>query len=80
MRCKRFLLGTKGDKAQMSGNRRSSGSSTECLALALLGIAFMPLVGLYMIVKGSGNEKGVGVLLTIVGLAIWIALSIRYAT
>ncbi len=60
---------------------RHRGSSSDdsgmgCLVMIILAMVAMPLVGLYMAFKGKDDgQKVLGVVLTIVGIIIWIAAS-----
>ena len=52
----------------------SDDSGMGCLVMIILGLVAMPLVGLYMLFKGDDDgQKAIGVILTIVGIIIWIA-------
>lgn len=54
----------------------SDDSGIGCIVMVVLGLVAMPLVGLYMMAKGTGDsEKVIGAILTIVGIIIWIAAS-----
>ena len=54
--------------------RGSDDSGMGCLVMIILGMVAMPLVGLYMLFKGEDDgQKAIGVILTIVGIIIWIA-------
>lgn len=51
----------------------SDDSGMGCLVMVILGMVAMPLVGLYMMFKGEDDgQKTIGVILTIVGIIIWI--------
>ena len=59
-------------------HRHSRGGSDDsgmgCLVMIILGMVAMPLVGLYMLFTGKDDgQKAIGVVLTIVGIIIWIA-------
>ena len=55
-------------------SKRTKGDDTGmgCLALAILAVFCMPLVGIYMVLTGNNEVKGIGVALTIVGVIAWI--------
>ena len=56
------------------GRGGSDDSGMVCLVMIILGMVAMPLVGLYMLFKGEDDgQKAIGVILTIVGIIIWIA-------
>lgn len=55
----------------MSGRKKDDGMM-GCLAIVFIGIVAMPLVGVYMQVKGNDEQKGIGLVLTIIGLILWI--------
>ncbi|MDD3186158.1 MAG: hypothetical protein PHT76_12740 [Anaerostipes sp.] len=55
----------------MSGRKKDDGMM-GCLAIVFIGIVAMPLVGVYMLVKGNDEQKGIGLVLTIIGLILWI--------
>ena len=55
----------------MSGRKKDDGMM-GCLAIVFIGIVAMPLVGVYMLVKGKDEQKGIGLVLTIIGLILWI--------
>ena len=48
-------------------------SGMGCLVIFVLGLMAMPLVGLYMLIAGeNSDQKVIGLILTIVGLILWI--------
>ena len=48
-------------------------SGMGCLVVLVLGLMAMPLVGLYMLIAGEDtDQKAIGLILTIVGLILWI--------
>ena len=55
----------------MSGRKKDDGMM-GCLAIVFIGIVAMPLVGVYMLVKGKDEHKGIGLILTIIGVILWI--------
>ena len=55
----------------MSGRKKDDGMM-GCLAIVFIGIVAMPLVGVYMLVKGKDEQKGIGLILTIIGVILWI--------
>ena len=47
------------------------------IALVLMLIAALPIVGLVKIIKGNtDDEKGLGVILLIIGIVLWIVLAV----
>lgn len=59
----------------MHRHHRCDDSGTGCLALILMAVIAMPLVGLYIAIKGeSDEEKLLGVALLIVGIIMYIAM------
>ena len=53
-------------------NYNSDNSGFGCLLMLIVLIFAMPLVGIYLIVKGNENEKTVGWILLILGMILWI--------
>ena len=52
-------------------------SGMGCLLAIVLGLMAMPLVGLYLLLAGKNSEqKVIGMLLTIVGVILWIMASV----
>lgn len=62
-----FHVHNERNKHQMSDEGGS------CLVMVVLIIFFMPLVGIYYIFTGDEGEKVIGVLLLLIGIAIWVA-------
>ena len=59
----------------MAGRYRRNGEAETlgCLAQLLLLLVAMPFVGLYLLINPySTMSKGLGLLLTVFGVAIWI--------
>ena len=56
--------------------RRNSDSATSALAIVLLAIFALPLVGLYLMSKQNGSHKMLGLVLTVVGFAIWVWIAL----
>lgn len=52
-------------------------SGLGCLVILLLAIFAMPIVGLYMVFKGDESQKALGIVLTIIGVILWIYLGIQ---
>ena len=51
-------------------------SGMGCLVALVLGLMAMPLVGLYMLIAGkNAGQKTIGLILTIVGVVLWIMAS-----
>ena len=56
----------------MAKNNSDDNNGLGC-ALLLVAIVFaMPLVGIYLIVKGSDDYKGVWIALLILGIVVWV--------
>ncbi len=57
-------------------NRKQNSSSDGALAIfiVLIAIVLMPIAGIYLLTKDSTKEKVIGIVLTIVGIILWIAL------
>lgn len=57
-------------------NRKQNSNSDGALAIfiALIAIVLMPIAGIYLLTKDSPKEKVIGIVLTIVGIILWIAL------
>ena len=58
----------------MSKRNQSNDEFPSCVIILMLFIFAMPLVGLYLAITGKGESKGLGVVLLVVGLIIWIAI------
>lgn len=55
----------------MAKNNSDDNNGLGC-ALLLVAIVFaMPLVGIHLIVKGSDEDKSVGIALLILGIVLW---------
>ena len=56
----------------VAGRYRRNGETETlgCLVQLLLLLVAMPFVGLYLLI--NPNSKGLGLLLTVLGVAIWI--------
>ena len=57
-------------------NRKQNSNSDGALAIfiVLIAIVLMPIAGIYLLTKDSTKEKVIGIVLTIVGIMLWIAL------
>lgn len=55
----------------MSSNNNDDDFAVGCLAAVLTGIFLMPLVGLYILIKGSEDKRALGWILTIAGCILW---------
>ena len=64
--------------ARRGGNHRRGGVGIDGnIALVLMLIAALPIVGLVKIIKGNTyDEKGLGVILLIIGIVLWIVLAV----
>ena len=58
----------------MAGRYRRNGEAETlgCLVQLLLLLVTMPFVGLYLLINPHSMSKGLGLLLTVFGVAIWI--------
>lgn len=58
----------------VAGRYRRSGEAETlgCLVQILLLLIAMPFVGLYLLINPNSMSKGLGLLLTVFGVAIWI--------
>ena len=54
------------------GKRKNNSDGTTALAMILLGIIAMPIVGISLMKSENDTDKGVGLILTIVGIVIWL--------
>lgn len=64
----------------MWGCRRHRGENDGamgCVVILLLAIFAMPIVGIYMVAKGDEAQKAIGIVLTIIGIIIWIYLGVQ---
>ena len=56
----------------MSGRNNDDDAHTMGGAIILVGIVFaMPLVGLYLLTREAEEDKGIGVILLVLGIVIW---------
>lgn len=47
-----------------------------CLVTILLAIIAMPIVGLYLVFAGKGNDtKLIGMVMLVIGVILWISMS-----
>lgn len=58
-------------------HRDDNDGAMGCVVLLLLAVFAMPIVGIYMIAKGDDTQKGIGIVLTIVGIIIWLYLGLQ---
>ena len=60
--------------AIVAGRYRRNGETETlgCLVQILLLLVAMPFVGLYLLISPQSMSKGLGLLLTVLGIAIWI--------
>ena len=58
----------------MAGRYRRNGGAEKlgCLGQLLLLLVAMPFVGLYLLINPNSMSKGLGIFLTVFGVAIWI--------
>lgn len=58
----------------MAGRYRRNGEAETlgCLVQLLLLLVTMPFVGLYLLINPNSISKGLGLLLTVLGVVIWI--------
>lgn len=60
----------------MRRRTRSDDTGVGCLVFAMLAVFLMPLAGVYMIFAGDGEQKGIGIALTIVGIIVWAMIGL----
>ena len=58
----------------VAGRYRRNGEAETlgCLVQSLLLLVTMPFVGLYLLINPNSISKGLGLLLTVLGVVIWI--------
>lgn len=58
----------------VAGRYRRNGEAETlgCLVQLLLLLVAMPFAGLYLLINPNSMSKGLGLLLTVFGVAIWI--------
>ena len=58
----------------VAGRYRRNGEAETlgCLVQLLLLLVAMPFVGLYLLINPNSISKGLGLLLTVLGVVIWI--------
>lgn len=58
----------------VAGRYRRNGEAETlgCLVQLLLLLVAMPFVGLYLLINPHSMSKGLGIFLTVFGVAIWI--------
>lgn len=59
------------------GHRDENDGPIGCVIILMIAVFFMPVVGIYMIAKGDDTQKGIGIVLTIIGFIIWIYLGVQ---
>ena len=52
--------------------RKGEAETLGCLVQLLLLLVAMPFVGLYLLINPNSLSKGLGIFLTVFGVAIWI--------
>lgn len=55
----------------MAKNNSDDNNGLGCTLLLVAIVFAMPLVGIYLIVKGSDEDKSVGIALLILGIVLW---------
>ena len=61
----------------MSSGKNGGFFDDSCLAVCIFGVIFMPAAGIYLLISdGSKDRKLLGLVLTIVGSILWIALGV----
>ena len=58
-------------------HHHSDDSGLGCVVIILLAIFAMPIVGLYMVFKGDEGQKALGIILTVIGVILWIYLGVQ---
>lgn len=56
------------------GRHHNNDSGSGCLAAIFIAIVAMPLIGLHMVLKGDEDQRALGIILTIIGVILWIYL------
>lgn len=59
----------------MSSGKNGDFFDDSCLLACILGLVFMPVMGVYFLVSdGSSDRKLLGVVLTVVGSFLWFVV------
>lgn len=56
---------------------RSDDGPIGCVIMLMIAVFLMPVVGIYMVAKGDDTQKGIGIVLTIIGFIIWVYLGVQ---
>ena len=64
----------------MHRNRRNnSDGATSVLAFVLIALVAMPIFGIYLLTRNNETDKTWGAVLTVLGIALWIAIGVMSA-
>lgn len=64
----------------MSQNRRNtSDRATSALAAAMIALIAMPIFGIYLLTRNNEKDRSWGIVLTVLGIILWIAVLIMSA-
>ena len=64
----------------MHRNRRNnSDGATSTIAFALIALVAMPIFGIYLLTRNNETDKTWGTVLTVLGIALWIAIGVMSA-
>lgn len=64
----------------MSQNRRNtSDGATSALAAAMIALIAMPIFGIYLLTRNNEKDRSWGIVLTVLGIILWIAVLIMSA-
>lgn len=64
----------------MHRNRKNnSDGATSVLAFVLIALVAMPIFGIYLLTRNNETDKTWGAVLTVLGIALWIAIGVMSA-
>ena len=59
-----------------SNHHGGQDSGIGCLLMALVGIFALPIVGMFLLFKEHPDDKALGAVLMVVGIVIWVIISV----
>lgn len=60
----------------MTNRKRDNDTALGCIVHTILGLLFIPIVGLFLICSKKPEKKNLGWILLIVGVLLWIIFAV----
>lgn len=61
----------------MMNKRKDDDAALGCVVYAIVGMLLMPIVGLFLVCSKDSEKKGLGWVLLIVGVVLWIVVAAK---